>query len=350
MIKAKTLLVDGNFLLKRSINGARDEYTQAGNLGGIYSFLTTIRMLIKQYSINKVVVCWDGEDGGVYRYHIDSNYKANRSNKSWYKPIQLSSAQIDAELKKKESTLFQRKRIQQYCEELYIRQIEVPKIEGDDLIAKYCQTNHKNEEIILYTNDQDFFQLLKLGIDIHLDNRKKIINSGSFILDFPYRSENALVIKILTGDDSDNIQGIPRLGQKTLLKHFPELAMDVVTVREICKKAYTINKERKKPLKVLQNIVEGVERLKTNKKLMDLSEPILTNEAIGELEQLEMPLAETDEEGNERGSRALYKLMMEDKFLDMFSKYGNFVTYVTPFYPMIAREKEILKIWEKENI
>ena len=147
-MKIRTLLVDSSYLLKRSFHGAKDTYSvNFGHIGGLYSFLTTIRMLIKEHMINKVVLVWDGEGGGIYRHRIDKEYKANRKTKEWYKKIEMTEAEIRREKEKEESLLKQRKRVQAYAEELFFRQIEVDDIEADDLIAAYCIQNNNKEEI-----------------------------------------------------------------------------------------------------------------------------------------------------------------------------------------------------------
>ena len=97
-MKTRTLLVDASYLLQRSFHGAKDVYTQSfGHIGALYSFLTTVRKMIKEHMINKVILVWDGEGGGVQRYRIDNKYKANRKNKEWYKKIELSDRDIEKE-------------------------------------------------------------------------------------------------------------------------------------------------------------------------------------------------------------------------------------------------------------
>jgi len=346
-MKVRTLLVDSSYLLKRSYHGAKDTYTSNfGHIGGLYSFLTTLRKLIKQHKTNKVVLIWDGENGGIHRYYIDNAYKANRKDKSWHEPIQLTEAELKREKEKEESILKQRKRIQAYAEELFLRQIEVEEIEGDDLIAAYCQYYHTKEEIIIYSNDRDFAQLLDLNVTIHFANIDTPVNKNNFFYYFNYRYSNALTMKIISGDTSDNIKGISGIQDKILLKHFPELEFKKITVREICKKADEINnkrkEEKKKPLKVLENILNNIDRLKINYKLINLSEPFLNEQALEELEQLKMPLAP---EG--RGSKNLLKMMMEDEFLTVYK--GTFVNYVEPFYSVIMNEKQLLKEYYKKK-
>lgn len=345
----KTLLVDGSYLLKRSYHGAKGSYTKSGYMGGVYGFLTMVRKFIKDHHVNKVVLVWDGENGGIARHRIDHLYKSNRKDKSWYTQIEMSDAQIQAEREKDQSILLQRKKVQMYAEELFLRQIEVFEIEADDIIAAYCLKNHKKEEIILYTNDKDFLQLLTLDISIYLESEKAIVEAGNFFQYFPYFYKNALTMKILCGDKADKIQGIKGLGEDTLLEHFPELIDTEVTVRHICKRSVEINEERKKkklkPLLALANITKNVERLKINHSLMNLFDPFLSPEAYQAIDDLDVPLSDEN-----RGGDNLYKMMMEDDFLSLYSNYGNYASYVQPFYQVISREKDLLKKYNKIHL
>ena len=345
-MKIRTLLVDSSYLLKRSFNGARETYTsEFGHIGGLYSFLTTTRKLIKDHMINKVVLVWDGENGGAFRHQMDKAYKANRKNKTWHEKIMLTEVELKREKEKEESLLKQRKRIQAYAEELFLRQIEVDEIEGDDLIAAYCINYNNKEEIFLFTNDRDFAQLLDLNVTILFSNIEMPVTKKNFFHHFNYYFGNALTMKIICGDVSDNIKGVTGVKEKTLLKYFPELKFKKLSVREICKKADEINKnriaEKKKPLKVLENLLNSVDRLKLNFKLINLKKPILNEEATEELAQLEMPLSPED-----RGSNNLIKMMNEDGFLSIYN--STFVNYVEPFYSVIMNEKQLLKEYYKK--
>jgi 5'-3' exonuclease len=346
-MKTRTLLVDSSYLLKRSVNGAKDMGTSKfGQIGGLYSFLTTVRMLIKKHRINKVILAWDGENGGIQRHHIDIAYKANRKNKSWNEKIEMSDFDIKREREKEESILKQRKRIQAYAEELFLKQIEIPDIEGDDLIAAYCLKYNQREEIFIFTNDRDFAQLLDLDITILFSNIDQPITRGNYFFHFNHHYTNALILKILTGDVSDNIKGIDGLGEKVLLNHFPDLKFKHFTVKDICKGADEINKQRiankQKPLKVFENLLNNIDRLKLNYLLVNLREPLLNEQAIEELEQLDLPLSPDG-----RGSKNLYNMMMEDEFLTVYG--STFVQYVEPFYSVIMSEKQILTEYYKIN-
>jgi 5'-3' exonuclease len=145
---------------------------------------------------------------------------------------------------------------------------------------------------------------------------------------------------------SDNIAGITGIGEKTLLGHFPELKFKNISVKEICRKADNINKERvnnkKKPLKALETLIssDSIERLKTNFLLTNLRKPMLNEQANEELLQLNIPLSPED-----RGSKNLYYMMIEDDFLSVYG--STFPNYVEPFYTVIMNEKHLLTEYYK---
>jgi 5'-3' exonuclease len=340
-MKTRTLLVDASYLLQRSYHGAKDTYTQSyGHIGALYSFLTTVRKMIKEHMINKAVLVWDGEGGGVQRYEIDNKYKANRKSKEWYNKIELSEREIKREKEKKDSILKQRQSIKAYAEELFLRQIEIQDIEADDIIAAYCLKYNNKEEIFLYSNDRDFAQLLDLNLTIIFPNIEKPVTKMNYMMYFNHHYSNALILKIICGDTSDNIDGIEGMGEDTLLKYFPELKFKHLTVREICKKADKINEERilykMKPLKSLVNLLNNIDRLKMNFKLVNLREPLINDEVNVELDNIDSPLSFDD-----RGSKNLIKMMKEDEFLTVYG--STFVQYVEPFYTVIMCERDLYK-------
>lgn len=346
-MRTRTLLVDGSYLLQRSFHGAKDTYTKSfGHIGALYQFLTTTRKLIKAHMINKIVIFWDGEGGGIERYNIDNNYKSNRKNKSWYEKIELSEAEIRREAEKEESILKQRQRIKAYAEELFLRQIEIDEIEADDLIAAYCMQYENHEELYIYTNDRDFSQLLDLNITILFANIEMPITKANYSLQFGHHYTNSLIIKVITGDKADNIQGIKGIGEDILLKYFPDMRYKKYTVREICKEADALNKERLasglKPLKIFENLLNNIDRLKMNYQLVNLREPFLNDEAREALLELEGPL---DPSG--RGINNLIKMMTDDEFLTIYK--GTFPNYVEPFYVVIEHEKELLNEYNRIN-
>ena len=92
--------------------------------------------------------------------------------------------------------------------------LQVPNLEGDDIIAQLVKRNHQDNEIIFVTADHDYYQLMQYdNVKMYDPLKKELIEKT--------RAEalNDLEVKILMGDKSDNIPGCaPRLGEKTAIK------------------------------------------------------------------------------------------------------------------------------------
>lgn len=362
-----TLVVDATFLLKRSFKATEksEEYINSkGHYGALYLFMTTLRKLVRELGVNKIMLMWDGENGGKLRHDIYPEYKANREGKEWYNRTVLTAAQIREQKQSKRTMLAQAMRVKSYCEELFIRQVEAHEVEGDDLIAYYCLKYHKDEKITIYTGDEDALGLVELeNVGVYLGKKNMVFNKHNYFLHFDYHYSNAYLMKTLCGCSSDNIKGIEGLGEKTLLNNFPDLKNRPFSYQELILGADEINTERstgkgklKKPrLKVLDGIINGTslrynmvkgidesvdlgdEFYEINLKLVNLMEPMMTPEAIEELtDNSELPI-----NSDNRGSKQLLRKMTEDLFLQGFG--DNFQKYVEVFYPVILREKEIAK-------
>jgi 5'-3' exonuclease len=152
-----------------------------------------------------------------------------------------------------------------------------------------------------------------------------------------------ITYKILAGDKSDNIDGIYYLGEKTLMKIFPELFDSEVKIADILKKAETLLKEDKDN-KALQNLLSGKtksgiygeEYFFINEKIINLSNPIITDEAK---ELVELYYKESlDPDG--RGYKNFIKMMMEDGFFKFLPKGDDaWVNFVKPFLKLTRKEK-----------
>lgn len=352
----KTLLVDGQFLLKASFHGNTTMYDKYfGYIGCTFTFLTIIRKIIKEQNITKVLIFWDGISGGKLRHDIYPYYKANRKHKSWYDgELILSEKEILREENSDKSILQQRERIKQYCEELFFRQIEDPICEADDCIAYYVNNLLEKDELaIIYTNDRDFCQLLSDNVHIYLQNLKKIINPNNYWQHFNHELSNSALIKAICGCNSDNVFGIEGLAEKGLLKIFPELRTHKCSIDHILIRAKEINEGRTKPLKPLQslqNLIDGVTSVKIdnifngrhllelNYKLVNLNEPFLTEECI---EQIELnSQAPIDPEG--RGGKEIMRLMFEDGIIkQIIGGSEGYINFLKEFIPVVKAEKQI---------
>lgn len=328
------LVVDGNALFKRSILGAKDVYNQnQEHIGGIYQFITVLRKLLDDDLYHKAFVFWDGELSGQMRYDIYHDYKSNR-NKDYVN----GTHPID------ESELSQKLQIKRYLEELFIRQFEDRIVESDDLIAYVCNNKKSNEKITICTSDRDLCQLIDSNVRIYMCDLKQYVTLENYNQFFKHHQSNAALVKVFCGDNSDCIKGVRRLGEDTLIKHFPEITERQVDIGEIIVRAAELQAERvsnkQKPLQIFDNIVmaitdgiQGDKLYEINEKLVNLKKPMITDSVINEINQLiDLPI---DPEG--RDVKNAYQLMKEDGMDKEIRNYS--IEYFMPFKRLIEREK-----------
>ena len=325
----KTLLVDGDNLFKIGFHGVKEMYDGGDHLGGIYHFINILRKFLEEHNLDKVVVFWDGDSNSSIRKSIYPQYKANRRQ--------------DMNEYKYESYLQQKSRVKQYLEEIFVRQVEMINNEADDLIAYYCKVS-KEEDIIIFSADKDLTQLISERVTIYSPISKQYFKNGDMItinkVDIPHY--NVLVTKIFTGDKSDNIDGIEGLGEKTLLKLFPDLREKSCTIEELLYIAR--NNEQKKKPKALENILTGKtksgilgeEFYNTNKKIVDLENPLITDEGKELVTQIHTDTIDP----TDRGYKNLMRMMMEDGLFKYLPKNDEaWVNFLKPFMKLTRKEK-----------
>jgi DNA polymerase-1 len=330
-----TLLVDGNALFKHGFFGAKNTYNEHGqHIGGLYAFLTILRMLLNNDLYHRVYVFWDGNLSGKLRYDIYEPYKSARG-----KDYINGTHPID------ESELQQRRVIWDYLNDMYVRQLKDEIIESDDFIAYYCLTKKKNEKITICSTDRDFNQLISDDIRIYFLDLKEYVDSINFSSYFCYNQGNSMLMKMMTGDNSDSIKGIKGLQEKTLINLFPELTERKVSLDEIIESAKVQQlkriEEKKKPLKILDNIIhkvtDGVQKDKIyeiNERLVNLKTPFMTEDGIRELEQL----TEGTLDSSGRDLKNVLIMMKRDG-LDKTIGDVRYPDFLIPFKKLIDREK-----------
>ena len=327
----KTLLVDGNNLLKIGFHGVRDFFNKGEHVGGTWHFLNTLRRFLEESNYNKVVVFWDSQTGSSQRRLIYPKYKLNRKQK-------------DDEDFKEQSFTTQKNRVKQYLEEMFVRQLEVEQSEADDLIAYYCQIS-EDEDKTIFSSDRDLTQLISDKVTIYSPQQKRYYKNGDGIK--IYESEiphyNVKTYKILTGDSSDNIDGIFYLGEKTFLKLFPEILDTELKYTDILTKAEMLLSEQKGNV-ALQNLLSGKtkegifgeEFFTINEKLVDLANPLISHEG----KELVRSYYSESLDPDGRGHRNLIRMMMEDGFFKFLPKGDDaWVNFLKPFLKLSRKEK-----------
>ena len=135
------------------------------------------------------------------------------------------------------------------------------------------------------------------------------------------------------------------MGETTLFKYFPKILTEKVELDTIIKESKKINEERikakKKPIQSLDNLVnritdgsQGKDIFEVNKKIIDLSEPLLTEAALSEFHELKNSVI--DPEG--RSFENIYNIIIKNKMTDLLND-GHFSTFFSSFNSITEKEK-----------
>ena len=319
-IKNYHLLIDGNSVLKSSLVNKDDVNSKGQEYGAIVTFLYRIGNLLMKRDFNHCIVCWDGFNSGSLRWQLYKDYKGNR-DKDYEATSAITNPEseydayiaaycrkvIDYHRKNKaglgrcetDNENFQRQReiLQEILDELFVRQYMYENVEGDDLIAYYCQHKQENDYIVIVSEDRDISQLIRDDICLYIPSSKTFVTPKNDVdvLGFPYY--NIVLKKVICGDSSDNIKGIKGIGEKTLETYFPKIKSEKTNLSEFLDRCKEILDERKvnrqKPLKCLENALNcvtdgchGEKVYEINEQIIDLSKPLLTEEAKMELDEI----------------------------------------------------------------
>ena len=356
-----TLLVDGNNLLKISfvdkrMNDKGQEY------GAVMTFLRKLGVVLNKKDFDYCIVSWDGTGSGIMRWRLYPDYKANRDKN--YEAMDGGTTDYDKffqnfqraviKNKKKGETVrgetedesFKRQKdiLQDILEELCIRQYEFDNVEGDDIVSYYVKHKKPTEKIVIMSSDRDMTQLISDDVIIWNPRMADFVTAKNSVDALGITHENIVLEKILCGDVSDNIKGVKGLGEQTLVKYFPEIKNKKLNLETIVGRSKELLEERKtekkKPLKVLENIINGVtdgcqgDRLyEVNRKIIDLSEPLMTDEAIEYMDYSMYTPIDT----SVRDVKNVYKIVEENRMYDLLNeeKFGDILG---PYSRIISME------------
>lgn len=190
-------LIDGNSLLYRSYYAVQRLSTAAGfPTNAIYGFLITLRKILDEAAPGHLGVVFDAP-GEKIRREVYQDYKAHR------KPMPDDLA---AQLPKLKEVL-------QACR---IPLLESPRHEADDVLGCLAlQAAAAGFETVIVTTDKDLFQLVDSKIKVFNPAKEKFFDEKTVGKEFGVPPNRVVDVLSLWGDPSDNIPGVPGIGEKT---------------------------------------------------------------------------------------------------------------------------------------
>ena len=209
----KLVVIDGNSILNRAfygIMGSKMLQTADGTYtNAVYGFLNIMFKVLDDLKPEYLVVAFDVKSP-TKRHELYKEYKGTRKGM----PDELA-AQLPI--------------IKDVLKAMNIKVIELPGYEADDILgtlAKY--TEKKNIDVILLTGDRDSFQLASDKITIRIPRTKngktetEDFDRNKILEVYGLEPHQLIEVKGLMGDASDNIPGVPGVGEKTALNLIKE--------------------------------------------------------------------------------------------------------------------------------
>ncbi|HWL25301.1 MAG TPA: DNA polymerase I [Ureibacillus sp.] len=244
MGKDKLLLLDGNSLAYRAFFALPLLTNDSGiHTNAVYGFTTMLQKILEEEKPTKMLVAFDAGKT-TFRHESFDEYKGGRQKT----PPELS-----------EQFPYLRKLIDAY----QIKRYELEMYEADDIIGTLSkQAQQENMEVIIVSGDKDLTQLASDNVTVYI-TRKGMTDIESYTpahIEEKYglTPQQIIDMKGLMGDTSDNIPGVPGVGEKTAIKLLKEYG----TVENLYE-----NIEGMKASKMKEKLVDNEEQAKMSKKL-----------------------------------------------------------------------------------
>ena len=250
----KFVLVDGNSIMNRAfygIMGSKMLTTKDGKYtNAVYGFLAILFKLLDDIQPQYMAVAFDLK-APTARHKMYEGYKANRHGM----PDELAE---------------QMPIIKEVLRAMNIDIIEMEGYEADDILGTLsCYGEAKNLDVTILSGDRDTFQLATDKVTIRIPHTKggktetDEYNREKIIEKYGLEPKQLIEVKGLQGDASDNIPGVPGVGEKTALK----LVQKYGSIENLYKKI----EEGQDDLKGIQR-----EKIVENKELAELSRTLGT--------------------------------------------------------------------------
>ena len=259
----KLLIVDGSNLLFQMFYGmpARIVNAHGRAIQGTLGFIGALLKIIRMVQPTHVLVAFDGEcDNG--RTALDENYKANRPDYS--------------EMPEEDTPFSQLPDIYAALDELGICHKETENCEADDWIAAYAVQWGKSMNVVIVSQDSDFFQLITERVSVlRYRGKNTAICDPAYIQEkLGIRPDRYASFKALTGDTADNIRGADKIGPKTAA----ELMNTFGNLQTMIEQADSIRKPS-----IRQSVIQNAARIRKNYDLICLSGEAALPFALGQL-------------------------------------------------------------------
>lgn len=205
----KIVLIDGNSLMFRAYyatayNPSQMMKTSTGlYTNAIYTFIILLNKILETEGMTNIFVAFD-KGKKTLRHQEYDEYKGKRKKMPEEFAVQIPY-------------------IKQYLDIMGIARLELDDYEADDIVGTMAsRTKELFDEVLVITSDKDLLQLTKDNISVCLTKKGfselDIYTKDNFYEKLGFHPNQLIDYKALTGDSSDNLPGIPKVGEKTAIK------------------------------------------------------------------------------------------------------------------------------------
>lgn len=263
---AKVILVDGNSLTYRAFFALpTDMATASGQVtNAVYGFTSMLINLWRDHEPDSIVIAFDRPEP-TFRHEMVPTYKANR--------------EAAPDILRQQMGL-----VREVVDALALPTIDMAGFEADDIIATLaCEGRDRGDEVIIVTGDRDAYQLVE-------DPLVKVLYNKRGVSDYVLYDEAGIKDRTgvspadyvqyaaLRGDSSDNLPGVPGVGEKTAAKLINErggidgifASLDELTP------------------KLRENLSANEENVRSNARMMELVRDVQLDRGLDDLGQGEI--------------------------------------------------------------
>ena len=294
---SRLVLVDGNSIMNRAFYGIMSSKMLTTSDGtytnAVYGFLAILFKIEEDLNPDYIAVAFDLK-GPTERHKMYEGYKANRHGMPDELAVQMPI-------------------IKDILKSMNIKIIEKEGYEGDDILGTLSKkAEEAGIDVTILSGDRDTFQLTSDKVTVRIPRTKmgKTENEDydrkRVIEEYGIEPEQLIEVKGLMGDSSDNIPGIPGVGEKTALN----LIRNYQTIENL------YNEVENNP-----NLLDIKGKLK--EKILDNKELAFLSRKLGEINR-QAPIEETVEdlkikEWNKSEVYNLFKYLKFNRFIDRFN-------------------------------
>ena len=273
----RLLIIDGQNMFIRNYVMSPQLDINGAPIGGVTGFMRSLQKEVRRANPDRVAICWEGPGGSQKRREKNKNYKVGRKAPRLNREYTFASPEEE-----RENKYSQLVKLTEYLDNLPILQLSLENVEADDIIAWLCHCNeYADWQKLIISNDKDFIQLCDdKTVLVRPGKNEEVLNKNKVLEQYNIHPRNFAWARAITGDKSDNLEGVKGLGLATVAKRFSFLSENKdYGLKDILTHAKNNNSK----IKAYQNVLDSEEIIASNYEIMQLYTSTISSQGVNKL-------------------------------------------------------------------